>query len=414
MPKEEVASEGQSPNVTFVGGKAIEQTETLESDRPADELAAAKAAVKKAIAEAAEKAGNEAASQAKEGKAKDPYKPPGAKTEVERGPDGKFLPRDGAKPSESAAKDEKAAKEKPEGSGEADKEDDEELDLGKATVKQLFKAREKAAQIKKAASDEASKAMAELRRQQEEFQRQVQAFQQSQAQIQREREALANLKKDPARAIREVGWDPEQFILDLAQEGTPEGQAKRQQQELQRQLDELKSWKEEQAKAHQKAMEEAYVRQHEIHRRTVVDNFIKMALNEEKYPHVSTFYKGREKHLVAAGDLTAEEFRNLSGGREADLSDILDYLEDELAQSAKAWYTRRNNDSSKTEQEPVETSSPKKPVAKDKGKSLNPGLSSERRSSGGNVNLKDLDAEERHEAAKLAVKAALAAASKNH
>src|SRR6185369_15352106 len=80
----------ESPNVTFVGGKAIEQHESLDSNLEPDEREAAKAAVREAIASQAEAAGKEPAEDAKSSRAKDPFRPPG--TTPERGPDGKFLP----------------------------------------------------------------------------------------------------------------------------------------------------------------------------------------------------------------------------------------------------------------------------------------------------------------------------------
>ncbi len=52
--------------VTFVGGKAVEQTEALESNLETDEREAAKAAVRKAI----EAAGDESADDAKSGKSR--------------------------------------------------------------------------------------------------------------------------------------------------------------------------------------------------------------------------------------------------------------------------------------------------------------------------------------------------------
>jgi hypothetical protein len=391
----------EGPNVTFVGGRAISQTETLESDRPQDELDAAKAAVKKAIKESAEKAGKEAAEDAKSDRAKDPYKPAGTKKEPkedtsdddggpQRGPDGKFLPKDG-KP--------KAEKED---------SDEEDFDPASASVKQLLRNREKIAKLKKDTNSEIAKEREALKREAEQIQQRQYEFQRQQYELQQERAALAALRKDPARAVREAGWEPEQFILDLAQEGTPEGQAKRQQMELQRRMDAFDAWQRQQEASARKAQEEAHMRAAQDNRKQVVNSFLTMSKNEERYPHINALYGGNEHFLVAAGDLTAEEFRKLSG-REGSFEQILDYLEDELAERSKKLYTNRSTVQQEPQGRALQSS---KEPSKGKGKSLSPEFSGERRALV-QSELKDLPDDERREAAKQAVKVAVANSRKD-
>lgn len=390
-----------SPEVTFVGGKAVEQTESIGSDMPADEREAAKEAVRKAIQEA----GESSAKDAKENRAKDPYKPAGTKSDSEdgtpeRGPDGKFLPRDGSGPAKAGRNDSK------QGDGKGPEESTEEdIDPATASVKQLLKQREKVAALKKDAKDEISKERQSIQAEAQKIQQYYAELNRQKAALDRERQNLAMLKKDPARAVREAGWDPEQFILDLAEEGTPEGQQKRQYKELQAQIQEMKDWKAQQAKAAEEAQYRQYMHQAEQHRHHAVKTFLDLGTSEEKYPHVATFYQGREKLLIAAGDLIAEEFRNLSG-REGSYEQILDYLEDELASSANKWYSKKHG--AQKVAPPKEVVSP----SKSKGKSLSPEASGERRAHAPK-DLKDLDADERHEAAKQAVAVALAASKRN-
>ncbi len=384
---EGTTSRSEGPNVTFVGGKAIEQTETLGSQLSDDEHAAAKEAVRKAISEAATKAGEDSAESARSDRAKDPYKPPGTTKEVlERGPDGKFLPKEGA--------DKKAPE---------SESDDEALDLDKASVKQILKAREKVANLKRDAKDELSKERQAFQAEVSQFRQFAEQVKAENVRIARDRESINALKKDPGRAIREIGYDPEQFILDLAQEGTPEGMQKRQFAELQAQIAEMKAWKQEQLNERQRQAHEAQMAHATAFRTQAVNDFLKLGLDDEKYPHVATFYKGRQKHLIAAGDLTAEEYRNLSG-KEGSYEQILDYLEDELADSANAWYSKRSSGGQKG----VPGSQPKPQPKSSKGKSLSPDASGERRALV-QKDLNDLDGDERHEAARQAVRVALAA-----
>lgn len=385
--------------VTFVGGKAVEQTEALESNLETDEREAAKAAVRKAI----EAAGDESADDAKSGKSRasgnrdlkesEPDDAPVPKKEpgpAERGPDGKFLPRDGSVP-----------KPKTETTGKDDSGEEEPLDLDKASVKQLLKQRERVATMKREAKDEISRAQQEFQAQQRQFHQMQQQMAQERAQLERERKSWQAIKTDPARAIREGGYDPEQFILDLAQEGTPEGQAKRQQREIQSQLAEIKAWREEQAQQQQQQRAHYQQQQAVQARQSAVQDFVKLGMNEDKYPHVANFYAGQERALVALGDLTAEEYRSLSNGKEGSFEDILDYLEDQLAEKAKAWYSKNGKGSQKADTQITQ----EKP--KSKGKTLSPESSGERRSHTKNA-LADLDGDERLEAAKQAVARAMA------
>lgn len=409
----------EEPEVTFVGGRAVEQSEGLDSNLEEDEREAAKAAVKKAIDEA----GKQAAKEAKEDKAKDPFKPPGAKSDKDekkdpkeskpkskddsgedsgpsRGPDGKFVSKSGN--SEGSEDD---SKDKPSdgiGSGKRKTEsgDEKEFDPETASVKEFLKNREKIANLKKNAKEEISAERQQFESERQAFYQQQLKLQQQQELLQRQAQALQALKSDPARAVREAGYDPEQFILDLAQEGTPEGKAQRELRELRDQLVQMQNYQQHQLRQQQMAQQQYQHQQIANARNHAVQTFVKLGMDEDKYPHIATFYKGRERSLVAAGDLTAEEYRTLSGGKEGGWEDILDYIEDQLAERANSWYEKRGAGKVKTAH--VDDERPKS-----KGKTLSPDVSGERRTLKPKT-LNDLDGEERLEAARQAVAVALA------
>lgn len=387
----------EESNVTFVGGKAVEQHESLDSNVEDDVREDAKEAVRRAIADAASE------SKASEDKAskQDPFKPAGAKNnsdlsgkspvtkkpakdsdDPQRGPDGKFLPRSG-KSDDS----------------EADS-DDEEVDPEKATLKQLFKHREKNAAPKKEVQSALQRERQQLAEETRKIQETWQQIQQERAQVERERERFAKLRKDPVAAIRDVGWDPEQFIVDLARDGTPEGQAARQQRDMQQQLQEMRQWKEDQAKQQEHYAQQQQWQQQVQYRQHVEKTFLDDAVNEENRPHTAAFYKGRERALLSYADMIAAEYRDMSGGKEASLKEVADFIEEELAERAERWYV------SKSGTKKVPAPQDAKPGKGSKGKSLTPETASERRSLGRNA-LLDLDEEERLAAAREAVGAAL-------
>lgn len=371
-------SEGE----VVVGGRVVEQTtagDTHDDDGRGDEIAAAKAAVKKALAEEAEREGKAAAKEAKQAREKDPLVP------RDRGPDGKFLPNEAEIEAEAAKKPAPPAKK--------DEEDEDASALRKALTGRREQAK---------AQQQAKAEIEQMREETRQFYRQLQAEKQQLAQ---EKARIEMLKKDPIRAIRENGWDPEEFIFDIASDGTPEGQARRQQRELQQQIAELKEWKRQQAEAVESRQKEQAELQKRSFRQNVEREFLNTAFNESAHPHLSSFYKGHEVGLIAEADVVAEQYRNVTG-QEATFKEIAEYLEERAAK----WYKSM---SGAKDMPPVTQGSPTQGSATGAGKlpakSLSPNGSGERRALGNS--FADLDGEDRLEAAKTAVRAAIRASS---
>lgn len=374
-------------NVQFVGGVAVEQTDGSAIEEGGNEnREAAKAAVRKALG-GAKKAPKEAPEAKEPSEAKEPQE---ADKEEEE---------DKASEDEDEAPKSKAKK----------KDEDEDLDPDKASLKQVLKHREK---IAKAKADQSKAWREEQAQLQAQISQQRQMLQQEQMRVQQEMAKLQKLRSDPAAAVRENGWDPEEFILNLAQSGTPEGKQQAQMRMMQQQLQEQAQWREQMLQAQQRAAEEAQHRQAAEYRTHVERTFLKSALDEKKYPHIAEMYKGREAALVSEGDIIAAQFRHLTG-READFAtDIPDYIEEVLAERAKAWYDKfgkskygsQQVDESAEEESASEVenrTSGRKPI----GKTLNPDSSGERRALS-RID-KDLDGDERIELARAEVRKAL-------
>ncbi len=113
------------------------------------------------------------------------------------------------------------------------------------------------------------------------------------------------------------------------------------------------------------------------------------------HPHLSSFYKGHEVGLLAEADVVAEQYRSVTG-KEASFQEITEYLEERAAK----WYKSMSG----AQVVPTVTGKPTQGSVTGK-KSLSPAGSSERRSLGNA--LKDLDGDERLEAAKEAVRSAI-------
>lgn len=360
-------------NVTFVQGRAeSQQTEGEGSGMPTDERDAAVAAVKAALKDEAKKAGETAAKEAKKADEQEPLRP---RTNTERDIDGKFV-KSGKEPV---------------------KEADDASEDGES-LKRVLKERKQIAAQKQAIQQENQKVQGQLLA----FQRQLQAQQQE---LERDRDRLAMLRKDPARAIRENGWDPENFILDLAQEGTAEGKAARERREWAEQMKEMRDWKAEQERQRQEYGENQKVQARQQHRSGVENKFVTLVMDAEKSPHLSSFYEGHHAGLVgliAEGDAVADQYRELTG-KEATVDEIVEYLEERKAN----WYKSRSGAGSTqgNQQAQVSVTKGRPTQGSATGRTLSSEDSSERRSLG--KSFSDLDGDERLAAAREAVGAAL-------
>lgn len=373
--------------VTYVGGRAVEQAtegEQHEGTDHGDELAAAKAAVKVAL----EEEGKKAAKESRDHLAKDPIQ------KAARDADGKF--KSDLEPAEQEVEDAKSALAKELAKSEPKPKPKEEDDDASQLRKALQERRE-AAKYKAEASAEVEKARQEARQFYQQLQREK-------SELAQERQKFDMLRKDPIRAIKENGWDPEEFILDIANDGTPEGQARRANREMQQQLAELRQWKQEQADASVKAQERAQEQARAQQRRQVEQTFLNTAASRKEdgthlNGHLVSFYKDDPEALIVQADMVADRYRKATG-QEASFKEIAEYLEERAAK----WYKSMSSGSAPQVGAPVTQGKPTQGSATGK-RSLSPNGSSERRSLG--VSFKDLDGDERRSAAMDAVRAAL-------
>jgi hypothetical protein len=391
-----VETEG-GDDVTFVNGHAVEQE--TSGDEPTgdhgDERAEAIAAVKKALAEEAKEEGKRAAKEAKEHTAKDPLAP------KPRGSDGKFLTDDPIKKEKDAAVKKLEV-------------ETEEAEPPSETAGQLKRQLRERAELAKAKAE----AAAELEKDRAETRRFYQQLEQEKREIAAEREKFARLRKDPIAAIRENGWDPEKFILDIAMDGTPEGQKARAERDLMERLERAESWqKQQEQQAEEYRQQQAHQRKVEF-RGQVEREFLKEAFANE---HLAGLYKGNEAGLLAQADVVADRYREITTvrdqygrvvvpGKEATAKEIAEFLEERTAK----WYKSKSGQAALAEIDPadrqsatVTKGSPTQGKATGK-KSLGPNGSGERRTLGSS--LKDADGDERIALANEAVRAAIALA----
>lgn len=372
-----------SGDVTFLNGQAVEQEtggETHEGTDHGDELVAAKAAVKKVLEAEAKEEGRKAAKEAKAHREKDPLVP--------RDGDGKF--RSSADPVEAEKEAAVAALKK--------ESDDDASALRKALTE-----RRELAKFKKEASESLEKERQEVRRVYADTQRQRQEVEAEKARI-----AQYRSRKDPALLAREAGYaNPEDYILELAQEGTPEGQARRANRELLDRLDRAEQWQKQELAQREQTRRQQEEHQQNAYRGQVERDFLSEA---SKHDSLVGLYKGYEVELITQADTVAQQYRKATG-QEATFAEIAEYI----AERTEKWYKNRvskngarqvPSGSGTQDGSSVSAGSPTQGSATGKKRPIS-ATGSERRSLG--TSLADLDGDERREMAMSAVRAAIAA-----
>lgn len=404
--------------MTFVGGKAVEQH--TEGQKPAEgsahatERDAAIAAVKTAL----EEHGKQAAKEAKAARAKDPLAP------KERAEDGKFLPKDASLSPEDKADAERAAAvkklEKTSGTGVEEPKAEEE-DPDAVALRKALDGRKRAAKAK-------AEAQQTLERERHEARQVHQQYTAELAKVQREKEKYERWAKDPVRFISESGRAPEDLIMELAQAGTPEAKRRAAIEAEKDEIRQLRAWQEREEN-NRKAFAEHQAKQQKVQFRQSVEKQllanayqVSPETQEEKYPHLATMYKGHEDQLCSDADRVADQYRAATVGQgpqgrglEATFEEICEYLEERNAK----WYRSMYGRASRLNGSQAATGSMGQPAQVNSqargnqvrpssvaGRGISPNDSSERRTLG---TLRDLDGEERREAAMIAVRAAITA-----
>ena len=170
-----------------------------------------------------------------------------------------------------------------------------------------------------------------------EVQQQLAEAKQAREEAARELQRIQALKADPIRAIKELGWDTQDLVNRVVQEGTPEWQmlSKHEQaaQRLEQKIAEMEAWKAEQ----QQYREQQLAYQRQLQQQQVYDTFTNIARESTpelwsyaekavKNPEVRLLgYTDPAKLLCALGDNVANEYKARTG-QVASLADIAQYL----------------------------------------------------------------------------------------
>lgn len=399
-------------NNPTVDGEEIGENENKE---------AAREAVRKAIKEASAKEKAKKGSKTEDEDDEKPVKKEPSKSVKKPSAGHKSPPPDNAEDDEvstdeEGVDDDPGADEDPDevkkGGHKKSPEVDEEDDTDGENLRKVLKNRAKIAKEK-------AKAAEENQRIQQEFGRQKAALEQQAWEIEQGRKQLQRLKENPVEAVRAAGWDPEAFIMDLAQSGTPEGQAQAKLRAMEQQIAQQNSQWEALQRQQEQNIARAQYEQAVNYRQSMETQFLAVTTDAKQSPYTAAFYKGREAALLAEGDIIAKQYNELTG-KIAYPQQIAEYMEEVLAERAEAWYkeTVKSRTSQEDDEEEDDTVEEEAETQASGVKGKRPKVSRTIESSPRDKrsltskNLADLDEDELREQARANVRLAISKAKK--
>lgn len=256
-----------------------------------------------------------------------------------------------------------------------------------------------AKRLKRREKDHAERA--ETKRQQEEIRAMMADLKRQKEELSKREEWFDQLKKDPATAFREAGWDPDEGVMALAEQNTKEGKLARQLRELAEHNKRLESRLTEREKQEAEWRDRQRLEQQSASRQQAVSEFTKLATNADEFPALSRVYKGREKALIRDADDVWDEYHQSDyykrTGDRISLKDVAEYLDKQLKSNIGLESSQKAESS--------QGSVPQSVRAKTVGRTVTTANASERRTV--DMSPEDMTDDERREAAKAAAKKAI-------
>ena len=193
----------------------------------------------------------------------------------------------------------------------------------KTKLSRLLREREKANKLRSDARNEVQAEFQKLEAQRAQLAQQEQ-------QIRQQAEWLKEMRSDPAKAIQALGFEPQDFMTRLAQEGTPEGELARWKEAESRKLltmeQELQKLRAERAAE----LEASKTRELKSRQEQIVKSYLSEVSSEEKYPSVTTMYGDDKAELERLGHHYADLGREALG-RAPTLAEVCEFFEEETA-----------------------------------------------------------------------------------
>lgn len=166
----------------------------------------------------------------------------------------------------------------------------------------------------------------ELEAERQKFLKEQSEIERHKSELKKQSEFLEQLRKNPAAAVRAIGMEPEKFIMDLANDGTPESQAEKRFAELAQQQQELRSLIEQAQKAEQEAIQKSQQAAVQAHVRQAEQKFVE--LTQKSFPTLHTRFSDHPDLLVKWGNDVAEYIHAATGKERVPHEDVAEFLQE--------------------------------------------------------------------------------------
>lgn len=261
----------------------------------------------------------------------------------------------------------------------------EEFEAEKSKLAQALRKRNEVHQEREKARAEAEQIKADALR----MKAQAEAFAQ---QVREQAQWLHELKANPLKALEAAGINPEDFIFDLAKDGTPEGAQAKELRELRAKQSQYEQWMKKQEEERQNHLKQQQQAQAQQFRQQVETQFLGAATAKENIKLALESGLVSKRVLVDEGDRIADQYRELTG-QEASLEEIIEYIDEQVSKA----YTRIRGTSQASKVPAMTPALQSKPPVR---KTLTQDDASERRSLRPEINPDESDDERRARAAK--------------
>lgn len=159
------------------------------------------------------------------------------------------------------------------------------------------------------------------------------------AEVQQQKAWYESLRSDPIRAIRELGIDAEDFLMQLAGAASPEEKARQEKAKEETRIEKLERMLADRTRQEQEQAQAREWQQQTVARETAIQQFSAIAFAEEKHPHLVALYEDRPKELIKVADSIAFTYRQRTG-LEATFEELAEYLESEAAKTVSKAQSR--------------------------------------------------------------------------
>lgn len=224
------------------------------------------------------------------------------------------------------------SKERPQDSSQAKQSEEQAVKEELGGLAKKLKERERVQQERLRHKEEADLILRDARAEQEklnaERERVIQAAQ-----------LVEELQRNPLKAIKAAGWDPEELLLAIVEEAEGKRAASKAPSETDLRLAKLEEELKRRDELENRRRQEFLAKKEQEHIQGAIEGFTRVAMDEDKFPTLAGMYESDVSKLIAEADEVA--IRCAQKGLQVSFEDIAEYLEEQAIARLEAANRKR-------------------------------------------------------------------------